>query len=108
MRVPVFQMLDFRFKIAFHSNFYLFVVRVPVLSEHIVVAFPIVSQASRCRTKLLSLIIFYKKLFRARSIFSAKQLVHTHFEFVNMDIIKGVGLLKRLDYCAYYRSQLVL
>ena len=37
-----------------------FVVSVPVLSEQIVVAFPIVSQASRCRTKLLSAIIFCK------------------------------------------------
>ena len=42
-----------------------FVVNVPVLSEHIVVAFPIVSQASRCLTRLLSLIIFYfKKIYK--------------------------------------------
>lgn len=34
------------------------VVRVPVLSEQMVVAFPMVSQASKCRTKLLSFIIF--------------------------------------------------
>src|SRR6218665_2027298 len=34
-------------------------VSVPVLSEQMVVALPIVSQASRWRTRLLSLIIFY-------------------------------------------------
>ena len=34
------------------------VVSVPVLSEQIVVALPIVSQASKWRTKLLSAIIF--------------------------------------------------
>ena len=44
-------------------SFYLFVVRVPVLSEQMVVALPIVSQASRWRTRLLSLIIFCQKLF---------------------------------------------
>lgn len=38
----------------------LFVVRVPVLSEQIDVAFPIVSQASKWRTKLLSNIIWMK------------------------------------------------
>ena len=38
----------------------LLVVRVPVLSEQIEVAFPMVSQASRWRTKLLSCIIFWK------------------------------------------------
>lgn len=35
------------------------VVRVPVLSEQMAVALPIVSQASKCRTKLLSFIIFW-------------------------------------------------
>ena len=35
------------------------VVNVPVLSEQIVDALPIVSQASKCRTRLLSVIIFY-------------------------------------------------
>lgn len=39
-----------------------FVVSVPVLSEQMAVAFPIVSQASKCRTRLLSFIIFYLKL----------------------------------------------
>lgn len=38
-----------------------FVVNVPVLSEQMAVALPIVSQASKCRTKLLSFIIFCKK-----------------------------------------------
>lgn len=36
-------------------------VRVPVLSEQMAVAFPIVSQASRWRTRLLSFIIFWKQ-----------------------------------------------
>lgn len=36
----------------------LLVVSVPVLSEQMAVAFPIVSHASKCRTKLLSFIIF--------------------------------------------------
>lgn len=40
---------------------YLLVVRVPVLSEQMAVALPIVSQASKCRTKLLSFIIFWKR-----------------------------------------------
>lgn len=35
------------------------VVSVPVLSEQMAVALPMVSQASRCRTRLLSLIIFW-------------------------------------------------
>jgi len=35
-----------------------FVVNVPVLSEQIAVAFPIVSHASKCRTRLWSFIIF--------------------------------------------------
>lgn len=35
------------------------VVRVPVLSEQMAVALPIVSHASRWRTRLLSFIIFY-------------------------------------------------
>jgi len=38
-----------------------FVVKVPVLSLQIVVAFPIVSHASRWRTKLLSFVIFCKQ-----------------------------------------------
>ena len=37
-----------------------FMVNVPVLSEQMAVALPIVSQASKCRTRLLSFIIFYK------------------------------------------------
>lgn len=37
-----------------------FMVNVPVLSEQMAVALPIVSQASRCRTRLLSFIIFYR------------------------------------------------
>ena len=36
----------------------LLVVKVPVLSEQMAVALPIVSHASKCRTKLLSCIIF--------------------------------------------------
>lgn len=36
-----------------------FVVRVPVLSEQIAVALPMVSHASRWRTRLLSFIIFF-------------------------------------------------
>lgn len=35
------------------------VVRVPVLSEQMAVALPMVSHASRWRTRLLSFIIFY-------------------------------------------------
>ena len=49
-------------------------VRVPVLSEQMVVALPIVSQASRWRTRLLSLIIFCKKLFESNQCCLLKQL----------------------------------
>lgn len=35
-----------------------FMVSVPVLSEQMAVAFPMVSHASRCLTRLLSFIIF--------------------------------------------------
>jgi hypothetical protein len=42
------------------EQLYLLVVSVPVLSEQIAVAFPIVSHASKCRTRLLSFIIFYE------------------------------------------------
>jgi len=45
----------------------LLVVSVPVLSEQIAVALPIVSQASRCRTRLLSCIIFYNSDIRYSS-----------------------------------------
>ena len=42
------------------SKQHLLVVSVPVLSEQMVVALPIVSQASRCLTRLLSDIIFWR------------------------------------------------
>ena len=38
------------------------VVSVPVLSEQMAVALPMVSQASRCRTRLLSFIIFLSEM----------------------------------------------
>ena len=74
VRVPVLKFKTNKFKF----NFYLLVVRVPVLSEQMVVALPIVSQASRCLTRLLSLIIFCNKLFCVRSMLYAEQ-----FEFVH-------------------------
>jgi len=42
------------------------VVSVPVLSEQIVVALPIVSQAYKCRTRLLSAIILYTSTTRTK------------------------------------------
>lgn len=48
------------------------VVRVPVLSEQMVVALPIVSQASKCRTRLLSLVIFCTANDRANATANGK------------------------------------
>ena len=42
------------------------VVKVPVLSEQMVVALPMVSQASKCRTRLLSAIIFFTEYAKER------------------------------------------
>lgn len=43
---------------------HLLVVRVPVLSEQMAVALPMVSQASKCLTKLLSNIIFCNRFMK--------------------------------------------
>ena len=51
------------------SKPHLLVVSVPVLSEQMVVALPIVSQASRCLTRLLSDIIFWREIINMEEIF---------------------------------------
>ena len=61
-----------------------FVVSVPVLSEQIAVALPIVSHASKCRTRLLSCIIFYTNTEPWVGRFSRFN-VRQHIEYINSE-----------------------
>lgn len=75
IKLATFDGISLNFGVVLHSCSQMYdcttvmrlVVNVPVLSEQMAVALPIVSHASKCRTKLLSFIIFYIKHYAVKN-----------------------------------------